>query len=234
MVMTDRAGRIVQSNREAEKLFGFQRDELAGQMVEMLIPERFRQGHLAHRERDFMNPSVRPGSRRDLWGLRKDGTEFPIELGLSPLETEEGILVISVITDITERKRQTQWFQALVECFPAAMVMVDSAGTICLVNKETERLFGYPRGELIGQEAEILIPERFQVEHRELLDSFSATASPRRTGKTREIVGKRKDGTEFPIEIGFNPLGSRGEGVFLISEILHLATGNPAPQPADA
>ncbi len=172
-------------------------------MVEMLIPERFRQGHLAHRERLFMNPSVRPGSRRDLWGFRKDGTEFPIELGLNPLETEEGILVISVITDITERKRQTQWFQALVECFPAGMVMVDSAGTICLVNKETERLFGYPRGELIGQEAETLIPERFQVEHRELLDSFSATASPRRTGKTREIVGKRKDGTEFPIEIGW-------------------------------
>src|SRR5208282_4158938 len=108
MIMTDRAGRIVQLNREAEKLFGFQRDELAGQMVEMLIPERFRQRHLAHRERFLMNPSMRPGSGRELWGLRKDGTEFPIELGLSPLETEEGIFVISAIADITERKRQTQ------------------------------------------------------------------------------------------------------------------------------
>ena len=225
MVMTDRAGRIVQLNREAEKLFGFQRDELAGQMVEMLIPERFRQGHLAHRERFLMNPSMRPGSGRELWGLRKDGTEFPIELGLSPLETEEGIFVISVIADITERKRQTQWFQALVECFPTGMVMFDSAGTICLVSKETERLFGYSRGELIGQEVEILIPERFRVGHRELLDSFFASASTRRTGKTCEILGKRKDGTEFPIELGFNPLDS-GDGVFLISEILDLESGS--------
>ena len=119
-----------------------------------------------------------------------------------------------MITDITERKRQTQWFQALVECFPAGMVMFDSAGTICLVNKETERLFGYSRGELIGQEVEILIPERFRVGHRELLDSFFASASPRRTGKTCEILGKRKDGTEFPIELGFNPLGTEATASF--------------------
>jgi PAS domain S-box-containing protein len=112
------------------------------------------------------------------------------------------------------------------------MVLFDSAGTICLVSKETERLFGYSRGELIGQEAEILIPERFRVGHRVLLDSFSASA--RRTGETREIVGKRKDGTEFPIELGFNPLGGSGDGVFLISEIPDLTTGNQAPQPPDA
>jgi eukaryotic-like serine/threonine-protein kinase len=232
MVMTDRAGRIVQLNREAEKLFGFQREELAGQMVEMLIPERFRQGHLAHRERFLMNPSMRPGSGRELWGLRKDGTEFPIELGLSPLETEEGIFVVSVIADITERKRQTQWFQAIVECFPTGMVMFDSAGTICLVSKETERLFGYSRGELIGQVAEILIPERLRVGHRELRASFFASASKHRTGETREIVGKRKDGAEFPIQLGCNPLG--GGGVLLISEIPDLTTGNQAPQPPDA
>ena len=233
MVVTDRAGRIVQLNREAEKLFGFQRDELAGQMVEMLIPERFRQGHLAHRERFLMNPSIRPGSGRELWGLRKDGTEIPIEVGLSPLETEEGIFVISVIADSTERKRQTQWFQALVECFPTGMVLFDSAGTICLVSKQTERLFGYSRGELIGQAVEILIPERFRVGHRELLDSCFASASPRRPGKTCEILGKRKDGTELPIELGFNPLAS-GDGVFLISEILDLTTGNQALKPPDA
>jgi len=234
MVMTDRAGRIVQLNREAEKLFGFQRDELAGQMVEMLIPERFRHGHVAHRERFLMTPSMRPGSGRELWGLRKDGTEFPIELGLSPLETEQGLFVISLIADITERKRQTQWFEAIVECFPTGMVVFDIAGTICLVSKETERLFGYSRGELIGQATEILIPQRFRVGHRELLASFFASASNHRTAETREVVGKRKDGTEFPIELGFNPLGSSGDGVFLISEIPDLTTRYQAQQPPDA
>lgn len=102
MVVTDRAGRIVQLNTEAERLFGYRRDELAGRMVELLIPERFRQGHTGHRERFLMNPSMRPVSGRELWGLRKDGTEFPIELGLSPLHSDEGTLVISAIVDITD------------------------------------------------------------------------------------------------------------------------------------
>lgn len=233
MVLTDRAGRIVQLNREAEKLFGFQRDELAGQMVEVLIPGRFRQQHIAHRDRFLMNPSVRPGSGRELWGLRKDGTEFPIELGLSPLETEQGVLVISVIVDITERKRQTQWFQAIVESYPTAMVVFNNTGTICMVSKETERLFGYSRSELIGREAEILIPERFRAGHRELLASFSSTASPRHLGATRDLLGKRKDGTEFLIELKFNPLGL-GDGVFLISETQDLTTRNRVSQLPDA
>jgi PAS domain S-box-containing protein len=98
---------------------------------------------------------------------------------------------------------------------------------------ETERLFGYSRGELSGQAVEILIPERFRVGHRELRDSCFASASTRRTGKTCKILGKRKDGTELPIELGFNPLDS-GDGVFLISEILDLTTGDQASKPPDA
>ncbi len=234
MVMTARAGRIVQLNREAEKLFGFQRGELAGQMIELLIPERFRHGHVAHRESFFMNPAMRPGSGRELWGLRKDGTEFPIELGLSPLETEEGVFVISLIADITERKRQTQWFQAIVECFSTAMVIFDGTGAICLVSKETERLFGYSHGELIGRDVEVLIPERFRVGQREARNSLLASASPRRTGETCELVGKRKDGTEFPIELGCKPVGDGGDGLLLISEMPDLAIEKQTPQPPEA
>ena len=103
-----------------------------------------------------------------MWGLRKDGTEFPIELGLSPFETEEGVFVISTIVDITERKRQAAWFQAIVESVPTGMMILDSTGTIQMVNRETERLFGYMRSELIGQKVEILIPERFRTVESEL------------------------------------------------------------------
>ena len=158
MVITDKEGLIIQVNREAEALFGYARDELVGHAVEILIPDRFRQGHPHLRAGFLANPTVRHGSRRELWGLRKDGTELSIELGLSPLETEDGIFVISVITDVTESRRQERWLKAIVESFPAGLVVIDRDGNIRLVNRETERLFGYSRNELVGRQLGHLDP----------------------------------------------------------------------------
>jgi protein-histidine pros-kinase len=106
MVIVNQRGQIVLINSQAEQLFGYSRDELLGQPVENLIPQRFHGGHSAHRNNYFDNPRVLPmGSGRELFGKRKDGSEFPVEISLSPLETEEGILVSSSIRDITERKQ---------------------------------------------------------------------------------------------------------------------------------
>ena len=85
------------------------------------------------------------GAGRDLFGLRKDGSEFPVEIGLNPIETEEGLFVLSAIVDITERKRLETRFRATVESAPMAMVMIDATGAIVLVNSETEKLFGCAR-----------------------------------------------------------------------------------------
>jgi PAS domain S-box-containing protein len=112
MLMVDPDGLIVLVNSEAERLFGYSREELLGQSVDMLVPVRMRQDHPQHRAKFFADPHARAmGAGRDLFGVRRDGSEFPIEIGLNPIEAEDGLMVLSAIVDITERKRAQEWLQ---------------------------------------------------------------------------------------------------------------------------
>ena len=109
MVMIDRAGKIVMVNSQAERVFGYSRAELLRQPVEMLLPERFRSHHPELRKTFFASLQPRPmGAGRDLYGLKKDGSEFPVEIGLSPIETDEGTMVLSAIVDITDRGKTAE------------------------------------------------------------------------------------------------------------------------------
>jgi PAS domain S-box-containing protein len=329
MVIIDQSGVIRLVNAQAERIFGYSREALVGERVEILIPEALRGGHHAHRDKYFHSPKVRGmGAGLELSGRRRDGTEFPIEISLSPLETEEGVWATAAVRDVTERRRErdastrlaaivessndiilgkdlegriTSWnhaaemllgytakevmgrpvsmlfptdrageeaeilarvrrgeqikhfdtvrvtksgrpidvsltispirdaagrligastigrdvterrraqarFSGLLEAAPDAMVIINSAGIIELVNAQAQRMFGYGRDELVGKPVELLIPGRFHARHMAHRAGFSGSPKARSMGEGLNLLARRRDGSEFPVEISLGPL----------------------------
>src|SRR3984957_18944777 len=169
MVVVNQGGAIVLLNVQAEKQFGYRRDELLGQKVTNIIPEGFAERLIADGTRTAADALAQQiGTGIELQGRRKDGSEFPIEIMLSPLESTEGILVTAAIRDISVRKAADRYlaqmegrYRGLLEAAPDAMVVVNQGGAIVLLNLQAEKRFGYHRDELVGQRVTNIIPKGF-------------------------------------------------------------------------
>lgn len=234
IVMVNERGIIEMVNTQTERLFGYTREEMLSQPMEMLLPIRFRRQHPTLRATFFASPSPRPmGAGRELFGLHCNGSEFPIEIGLNPIETDDGMMVLSVIVDISERKRLEQRFRQVVQEAPSAMIMVNQQGKIILFNRLAETTFGYQEQEMLGQLMEVLIPDRFRQAHPQLRTSFLLRPEARPMGAGRELFGLRKDGVEFPIEIGLNPIETE-EGTMVLAAIVDITSRKSAQLLQDA
>ena len=209
-------GKILYWSRGAERMYGWQKEEARGKTTHALLQTEYPQplseikkellergyweGELIHRRRDGAVLAV--SSR---WSVRTDARGNP----LSYLEINR---------DVTGRKKEAEKFRNLLESAPDAIVIVNRAGRIQLVNAQTERLFGYSREELIGQQVEILVPTRFQGGHAGHRNQYSKEDRVRSMGAGLELYGRRKDGTEFPVEISLSPLKTE-EGILVSSAI---------------
>jgi PAS domain S-box-containing protein len=223
LVMVDAGGRIVLVNRETERMFGYARDELLGASIDMLVPETFRQGHPALRAGFLQAPTDRPmGAGRELNAQRRDGSQFPVEIALKPIRHGDVLYVLGVVVDISGRRRLERRFEQAVQAAPNAMLMADASGRIVLANREAERLFGYGADELIGMAVDALVPSRFAAAHPRMRDGYVGHPEARRMGEGRDLFGRRRDGSELPIEIGLNPIAT-DDGLFVLAAIVDIS-----------
>jgi PAS domain S-box-containing protein len=214
IIIVDAAGRIVSANPRARQMFGYDEDQLVGQAVEVLLPVHYQALHRRHRAQYALNPKTRPmAAGRELVGRRKDGSEFPVRIGLSFSETREGALFMAFVSDLTERKqvevalsRSRARADALLETASEGVVIVDRKGRILSVNAKGEQMFCWPRWELVGQELDVLLPERLRHAHARHLAQYFADPKVRPMGRGLDLLARRRDGGEFPVEISLSYL----------------------------
>lgn len=214
-IAMDEHGRITEWNLKAETMLGWPRAEALGRdLADTIIPEIQREAHRRGLGR-YLATGDGPvlGRRLEMQAVRRDGTELPVELTITPAMHGGRRIFNAFLADLTERKRAEALFKDLLESAPDAMVIVDDKGSIVLVNAQTERLFGHKRSDLIGGPVETLIPERYRKAHKGHRKGFFQNPHTRMMGAGLELHGLHRDGHEFPVEISLSPLQTMDGGL---------------------
>lgn len=213
-------GTILLINRAFSELTGFSREELLTMNVRDLIPEQHR------KQRDHMVAQVlqtgEPGEY-EIDYLRKNGSQVPVSIAVFPVMGNDGkpTGLAAIIRDLTERKHAEEQFRLVVESSPNGLLMVDEQGTIRMVNMQVDQLFGYERAELIGQPVEILVPQHVRADHAGDRAEFFGHSESRAMGRGRDLYGVRKNGQEFPLEIGLSPIRTP-DGMRVLASVVDI------------
>ena len=225
VVAVDQTGTIVQLNSQTQELFGYDRDQLMGQKIEMLVPDRYRRQHQHHRKNFAEVPKTRRmGADLDLYGRRRNGSEFPVEISLSPVSTERGTFVLSAIRDISDRKRMAEELRraneelhrktaeqlgeyrarlaSIIDSSEDAILSKDLNGIITSWNRGAEHIYGYAPEEAIGKHISLLTPGDRTDEIPEILGKIGRGE----TVDHHESVRVTKDGRQLNVSISVSPL----------------------------
>jgi len=218
----DPNGDIVSWNSGAERIMGYRADEIIGHNFRDFYTDedrRSRQPELA-----LQQASLIGRFEQETWRIRKHGDRFRAAVIIESLRADDGSTTgfVKITQDITRRRLYDERFQRVVESAPNAMVMVNGDGQIEMVNTQAERVFGYSREELLGKPVDELVPERFRRHHAGLRGSYLAEPRSRPMGAGRDLFALRKDGSEFPVEIGLNPIET-DEGTMVLSAIVDIS-----------
>jgi PAS domain S-box-containing protein len=223
IIVIDPAGAVQMFNPACEKLFGYEADEVIGKNVKMLMPDSF-----ANQHDQYLRNNRETGERkiigigRQVEGKRRDGTTFPMHLSVGEAIQDGVSTFVGIIHDLTERETATQALketaarlQAVVATAVDGVILIDSQGTIQMFNPACEKLFRYTQDEVTGRNVKILMPPPFHDEHDGYLKNFRETGNRKIIGIGREVIGRRADGTTFPMHLSVGEARQKGKSVFV-------------------
>ncbi len=220
IVLADAEGVIVLANKPAGEIVGVPHEAMVGSTVESFGRESmhaFQKVAVGAVVENNIEITVRQAQLR-----HADGASAPVDLTLSPTRTDRGPLVAIGLREPHDKYRQTKLFRGLLEAAPDGMVIVNRDGVIVLVNAQVERLFGYERAELVGEPVEILVPDRFSGMHMAFRSGYVSEPRTRPMGLAGDLHARRKDGTEFPVEVTLSPLET-DEGLLVSAAVRDIS-----------
>ncbi len=223
VILIDAAGKVLMFNPACERLFGYRADEVLSQNVRMLMPPPYRDehdGYLANYQRTGEQKII--GIGREVLGRRKDGSTFPLNLSVGEAKQDGGPVYVGIIHDLSERKAADQAIreamarlEAVVNTAVDGVILIDADGTVRMFNPACEKLFGYAAGEVVGQNVKILMPTPFHEQHDGYLANYHRTGERKIIGIGREVLGLRKDGTTFPMDLSVGEARQEGGSMFV-------------------